>query len=80
MTKVILHIENGIDTILITKTKGAEADIDAAHDLAQKIVPTGQPYLIVDEQDLPTDYTFRDAWQADFSNPDGYGGEDGNQG
>ena len=31
-------------------------------------VPAGKPYLIVDVADIPTDRTFRDAWQADFTN------------
>ena len=30
-------------------------------------VPTGKPYLIVDVADMPADRTFRDAWQADFT-------------
>ena len=38
-----------------------------------KDVPTGVPYLVVDSSDLPEDRSFRDAWSADFSNPDGYG-------
>jgi hypothetical protein len=43
--------------------------------IAAKDVPPGLPYLIVDVSDLPTDRTYRDAWRADFSQPDGYGGE-----
>jgi hypothetical protein len=39
-----------------------------------KDVPTGVPYLIIDSSELPADREFRDAWEADFSNPDGYGG------
>lgn len=34
---------------------------------ALRAVPTGKPYLIVDAADIPTDRTFRDAWQADFT-------------
>jgi hypothetical protein len=26
---------------------------------------------------VPEDHTFFDAWEADFSEPDGYGGEEG---
>ena len=43
--------------------------------LAQKDVPSGLPYLIVDASDVPEDRTYREALEADFSNPDGYGGE-----
>ena len=34
---------------------------------ALNAVPTGKPYLIVDASDMPTDRTFRNAWQADFT-------------
>jgi hypothetical protein len=34
---------------------------------ALKSVPAGKPYWIVDAADIPTDRTFRDAWQADFA-------------
>ena len=42
-------------------------------DICQKDVPAGVPYLIVSEDDIPSDRSFRGAWEADFSNPDGYG-------
>ena len=42
-------------------------------EICAKRVPTGVPYLIIDSSDLPEDRTFRDAWSADFSNPNGYG-------
>ena len=41
--------------------------------ICAKDVPTGVPYLIIDSSELPADREFRDAWQADFTNPDGYG-------
>jgi hypothetical protein len=43
--------------------------------IARKDVPAGVPYLIVDATDIPTDRTYRDAWRADFSTPDGHGGD-----
>jgi hypothetical protein len=36
-------------------------------EMAAKDVPTGKPYLIVDVADIPTDRTFRDAWEVDES-------------
>jgi len=30
-------------------------------------VPAGKPYLVRDVSDMPTDRTFRDAWQVDFT-------------
>jgi hypothetical protein len=42
-------------------------------EIARKDVPAGVPYLLVSNSDLPQDHTFFEAWEADFSNPDGYG-------
>jgi hypothetical protein len=42
-------------------------------DICQKDVPAGTPYLVVEDDVIPSDRTFRNAWEADFSNPDGTG-------
>lgn len=42
-------------------------------DVARRDVPEGIPYKILEDSDLPTDRTFRNAWELDFANPDGYG-------
>ena len=42
-------------------------------EVAKKDVPQGTPYRIINESDLPSDDVFFDAWEADFSNPDGHG-------
>lgn len=42
-------------------------------EICAKDVPTGVPYLVIDSSELPADREFRDAWAADFSNPNGYG-------
>jgi hypothetical protein len=42
-------------------------------EIAKKDVPSGVPYKFIDRADLPADVDFRDAWEADFSDPDGYG-------
>jgi hypothetical protein len=44
-------------------------------EIAAKDVPHGKPYKIVDISDIPSDRTFRNAWEADFSSPDGVGAE-----
>lgn len=41
--------------------------------VALKDVPAGVPFLIINEDEIPSDRTYRGAWTADFSNPDGYG-------
>lgn len=46
-------------------------------DVAEKDVPNNLPYWIVPTSDIPTDRTFRSAWEIDesFGEPDGFGGE-----
>jgi hypothetical protein len=45
----------------------------AIEEVAKKDVPAGKPYKIVDEADIPSDRTFRDAWEANITAPDGVG-------
>ena len=67
MTKIIYqNQEGGISVIHST----GELPIE---DVCQKDVPAGTPYLIVEDDVIPSDRSFRNAWEADFSNPDGYG-------
>ena len=42
-------------------------------EVAAKDVPEGVPYKILKHDDIPEDHTFFNAWEADFSNPDGHG-------
>lgn len=42
-------------------------------EIARKDVPAGVPYKIINALDVPDDRTFRGAWEADFSEPDGHG-------
>jgi hypothetical protein len=44
----------------------------AIEDIAKKDVPAGLPYVYVDDSELP-DQQYREAWDCDFSEPDGYG-------
>lgn len=45
--------------------------------VAEKDVPYNLPYWIVEDSVIPTDRTFRSAWEIDesFVEPDGFGGE-----
>lgn len=66
------------ERILYPTPEGGVAVIIPSGDLsieevAQKDVPSGVPYLIVSKEDIPQDRVFRNAWESDFSNPDGYG-------
>ena len=45
--------------------------------IAQRVVPNSVPYWIVDPSAIPSDRTFRDAWELDeneIGEPNGYGG------
>ena len=44
----------------------------SVEEIARKDGPAGQPYLIVDADAVPTDHTFFEAFEADFTNPHGY--------
>jgi hypothetical protein len=67
MTQRILYpTDDGVSILIPT----GELDI---LEVARKDVPANTPYLIVNTEDIPSDRTFRNAWEADFSNPDGYG-------
>lgn len=62
--------DGGVAIIIPTDEFLADYSIE---DLAAKDVPAGVPYKIVDAADIPTDRTFRSAWEIDISEPDGYG-------
>jgi hypothetical protein len=44
----------------------------ALAEVARKDVPAGKPYKIIARTDF-ADFDFFDAWEADFSTPDGHG-------
>lgn len=69
MSKIIYPIEDG-KIAVIHQTPKSELSIE---ELARKDVPEGKPYVIVKDSDIPEDRTFRGAWEADFSKPDGVG-------
>ena len=66
--RVIYPNDDGGIAVLIPAECGLTIEQIAAKD-----VPTGKPYLIVDATEIPEDRTYREAWAADFSNPDGVG-------
>ena len=68
MTQPLIYPQDDGTLALVIST--GELPIE---DVAQKDVPAGVPYLIVDSADVPEDHTFFGAWEADFSNPDGHG-------
>ena len=66
MTKRIIYKndEGGVSVIVPTPEAIELYGIDA---IAQKDVPAGKPYKIIDAGDVPTDRMFRAAWTVDES-------------
>lgn len=63
--KIIYKNESGgVSIIYPTGEALAFMPID---EIAKKDVPAGLPYKIVDDSEIPTDRTFRDAWTVDKS-------------
>ena len=61
--KIIYKNENGGVSILHPTDEALSfMTID---EIAKKDVPTGLPYKIVEDSEVPTDRTFRDAWTVD---------------
>ena len=58
--RVIYQTDDGGVAVIIPAPEAVSMyGIDA---IAQKDVPTGKPYKVVDVADIPTDRTFRGAW------------------
>lgn len=73
--RVIYKRANGTIAYLIP-SPSCELSIE---EIAQKDVPTGSAYKIVDASYIPTDKTFREAWTIDDSElNDGVGSSEGN--
>ena len=62
MTKRIIYpIDNGGVAVIVPAPEYLETH--TIEELAAKDVPAGKPYQIVDVADIPTDRTFRNAWE-----------------
>jgi len=68
MSIVILYPREGGGVSMVVPT--GELSIE---EVARKDIPEGTPFKFVNRTALPNDFDFFDAWEADFSNPDGYG-------
>jgi len=59
--RIIYPNDDGGVSILIPTPEYLEEH--TIEELAAKDVPAGKPYQIVDVSDIPTDRTFRNAWE-----------------
>ena len=68
------NLDNSVGVIISTQEVLKFATV---LQVAEKDVPAGLPYWIVEDSVIPTDRTFRSAWEIDesFGKPDGFGGE-----
>lgn len=72
MTKVIIFKNDNGGVSIIYPTNEALAILGIS-EIARKDVPAGKPYKIIDASEVPTDRTYRNAWEIDVSHADGYG-------
>lgn len=42
-------------------------------DVLKKDIPFNSPYIVLKDEDALPNFLFLDAWEVDFSNPDGFG-------
>lgn len=63
--KIIYTNEDGGVSIVIPTDEALS--IMTIDEIAKKDVPTGLPYKIVEDSEIPEDRTFRDAWVVDES-------------
>jgi hypothetical protein len=56
--RIIYPTDDGVAIIVPAAECGLTIE-----EIAAKDVPAGKPYKIVDVADIPTDRTFRDAWE-----------------
>ena len=71
MATVIVHAAPPPDTGVWVIFPAANCPL-SLEDIARKDVPAGLPYVYVDDSELPAPQ-YREAWDCDFSEPDGYG-------
>ena len=63
--KIIYQTDDG-GVAIITPTQDALTFM-TIDEIAKKDVPTGVKYKIVEDSEVPTDRTFRDAWEVDIN-------------
>ena len=61
--KIIFQNDNGGISIIHPTDEALE--IMSIDEIAQKDVPTGKPYKIINDNDIPIDRSYRDAWTID---------------
>jgi hypothetical protein len=74
MNRIIYNQDNGVVAVIIPSPEALEQHGIQA--IAQKDVPSGKRYKLVDAADIPSDRSERDSWTVDEADlTDGVGGE-----
>jgi hypothetical protein len=74
MNRILYKTDEGGVAVLIPTEECLQ--LHTIEEIAAKDVPAGKPYKIVDVSEIPSDRTFRNAWEADEADlTDGVGGE-----
>lgn len=63
MTKRIIYPTDDGVAVIVPAPEWLAQEGNTMEVLAQMRVPEGKPYKIVDVADIPTDRTFRNAWE-----------------
>ena len=70
MAKIIYRQDNGVVAIITPALNELNSDTGKNYtidEIALKDVPTGYKYKIIDDSDVSSDRSFRDAWTVDAS-------------
>ena len=74
MNRIIYKTDEGGVAVIIPAAEALESY--TIEEIAEKDVPAGKSYKIVSVDDIPSDRTFRGAWEVDEAElTDGTGGE-----
>ena len=63
MKRIIYPTDEGGVKIIVPAPAWLAEDGNTIEALAEEIVPEGTPFKIVDVAEIPSDRTFRDAWE-----------------
>ena len=64
MSRIIYQTDEGGVAVIIPTPQALKSM--SIQDIAKKDVPTGTPYKIVEDSEVPSDRTFRGAWEVDL--------------
>jgi len=63
VSRIIYQTDEGGVAVIIPTPQALETM--TIRQIAEKDVPTGKPYKIVADSEVPSDRTFRNAWEVD---------------